>query len=54
MSNKTLGVVGLVVASKTADENIKLQAFVTGIRRSLKNKKTKSAKKSFHILDLSK
>ena len=49
-SNQTLDVVKLVVASKIADEDIKLQAFVTDICHPLKNQNTKFAKKNFPSL----
>ena len=53
MSTKILEVVELVVASKTADDNIKLQAFVTDVCHPLKNQNTKFAKKKFsHIRNL--
>ena len=46
-------VVELVVASKTTDDDIKLQAFVTDICHPLKNENTKFAKKNFsHITNL--
>ena len=52
-SKKILDVVELVVASKTADEDIKLQAFVTDVCHPLKNQNTKFAKKNFsHIRNL--
>ena len=46
-SKKLLDVVELVVASKAADEDIKLQAFVTDICHPLKNQNTRFAKKNF-------
>ena len=46
-SDETLDVVGLVVTSKTADEDVKFQAFVTDICHPLKNQKEKFAKKNF-------
>ena len=43
----------VVVASKTADEHIKLQAFVSDICHPLKNQNRKFAKKNFsHIRNL--
>ena len=52
-NRKILEVVKLVVASKTADDDIKLQAFVTEIYHPLKNQNTKFAKKNFsHIRNL--
>ena len=52
-SNKILEVVELVVAPKTTDEDIKLQAFVTDICHPLKNQNTKFAKNNFsHIRSL--
>ena len=52
-NSKILEVVKLVVASKTADDNIKLRAFVTEIYHPLKNQNTKFAKKNFsHIRNL--
>ena len=52
-SNKILEVVELVVAPKTTDEDIKLQAFVTDICHPLKNQNTKFAKNNFsHIRNL--
>ena len=44
---KILEVVELVVAPKTADDDVKLQAFVTDICHPLKNQNTKFAKKNF-------
>ena len=46
-SKKLLDVVELVVASKAADEDIKLQAFVTDICHPLKNQNRRFAKKNF-------
>ena len=52
-SNKILDVAELVVALRTADEDIKLQAFVTDICHPLKNQNTKFAKKNCsHIKNL--
>ena len=55
-STKILEVVELVVASKTADDDVKLvklQAFVKDICHPLKNQNTKFAKKNFsHIRNL--
>ena len=52
-STKLLEVVELVVASKTADDDVKLQAFVIDICHPLKNQNTKFAKKNFsHIRNL--
>ena len=52
-STKILEVVQLVVASKTAEDDIKLQAFVTDICHPLKNQNSKFAKKNFsHIRNL--
>ena len=52
-STKILEVVELVVTSKTADDDVKLQAFVTDICHPFKNQNTKFAKKSFsHIRNL--
>ena len=44
---KILEVVELVVAPKTADDDVKLQAFVTDICHPLKNQNTKFAKNKF-------
>ena len=46
-SKKLLDAVELVVASKTVDEDIKLQTFITDICHLLKNQNTKFAKKNF-------
>ena len=46
-NNKIVEVVKLVVASKTADDDIKLQAFVTDICHSFKNQNTKFSKENF-------
>ena len=52
-SNEILEVVELVVTSKTADEDIKLQALVTDICHPLKNQNTEFAKKNHsHIRNL--
>ena len=51
-STKILEVVELAVASKTADDDVKLQAFVTDICHPLKNQNTKFAKKNFHTLEV--
>ena len=52
-STKILELVELVVASKTADDDIKLQAFVTDICHSFKNQNTKFSKEKFsHIRNL--
>ena len=52
-SNKALDAVELVVGPKTADEDIKLQAFVTDICHPLKNQNAKFAKKNFsHLRNL--
>ena len=52
-SNKILDVVELVVASKTADEDIELKVFVTDICHPLKTQNTKFVKKKFsHIRNL--
>ena len=52
-SKKLLDVVELVVASKTANEDIKLKAFVTDFCHPLKNQNTKFTKKNFsHIRNL--
>ena len=52
-SNKILEVVELLVASKTTDQDIKLQAFITDLCHPLKNQNTKLPKKNFsHIRDL--
>ena len=52
-SKKLLDVVELVVAWKTADEDIKLQAFVRDIDYPLKNQNIKFAEKNFsHIRNL--
>ena len=46
-SNKILDVAELVVASKTTEQDIKLQAFDTDICHPLKNQNTKFPKKNF-------
>ena len=50
---KLLDVVELVVASKNADEDLRLQAFLTNICHPLKNQNAKFAKKNFsHVRNL--